>query len=90
MGEHAKYKSNVWKYYLFTIFANPIFVAPILTLFLLARGLSFTQVMFLEALFAAAVFVLEVPTGAVADLLGRKISLVAGSLFLHNFANSLC
>jgi len=81
MDWRAKYKSNVWKYYLYTIFANPVFVAPILTIFLLARGLSFTQVMFLEALFAAAVFLLEVPTGAVADLIGRKTSLIMGSLF---------
>lgn len=44
-------------------------------------GISFTQMMFLQAWFSFCLFVAEIPTGAVADFLGRKYSLMLGGLF---------
>ncbi|MBI4014361.1 MAG: MFS transporter [Candidatus Aenigmarchaeota archaeon] len=41
-------------------------------------GLSFTQISFMLALASIAPMIFEVPTGAVADALGRKISVTAG------------
>ena len=54
---------------------------PVIVLFFERRGLSMPQVLLLQALFAALVLILEVPSGYVADLLGRKRSLIAGTLF---------
>lgn len=42
-------------------------------------GLSFTAILLVQAWFMAWSFLLEVPTGAVADRLGRRVSLAAGA-----------
>jgi len=44
-------------------------------LFLMANDLSMTQIMGLETIFITLVMLLEVPSGAFADLYGRKLSL---------------
>jgi predicted MFS family arabinose efflux permease len=49
-------------------------------LFTLWGGLDLAQVFLLNAWFMFCVFVLEVPTGTVADAFGRKTSLIAGSV----------
>jgi len=47
--------------------------------FLVWGGISFAQVMFLQAYFYFMIFVFEIPTGAVADFLGRRTSLIFAS-----------
>src|SRR5690606_18965338 len=44
------------------------------------RGLSFDQVMWLGAIYAGVVILVEVPTGALADRIGRRQSMMAGAL----------
>ena len=44
------------------------------TLFLLDAGLSISQVFVVNAIFSAGMVVFEIPTGVVADTLGRRIS----------------
>ncbi len=44
-------------------------------------GLDYARMFSLEAFFVFSVFVLEIPTGIVADRFGRKTSLAAGGLF---------
>lgn len=56
------------------------FAAPVQTLFLLDRGLSFAQIMLLESVLSAAILLGEVPTGLVSDRYGRKLSLLCGAL----------
>lgn len=50
------------------------FIAPIYPLFLLSRGLDLFEINCVLAVYLISVFLFEVPTGAVADLFGRKIS----------------
>ena len=47
-------------------------------LFLLDKGLDFFQVNVINLVFMASIFLLEIPTGAFADSLGRKNSVVIG------------
>jgi MFS family permease len=49
-------------------------IAPVYPLFLLSRGLDLFQVNVVLAVYLITVFLFEVPTGAVADVFGRKIS----------------
>ena len=42
-------------------------------------GLSFTQIMLLQSWFVFWIFILEIPTGTIADYLGRKHSLILGA-----------
>src|SRR5512139_2653390 len=50
------------------------FLAPMYSLFLLSRGLDLFQINVVLATYLISVFLFEVPTGAVADLAGRKVS----------------
>lgn len=50
------------------------FLGPIYPLFLLSRGLDLLQINLVLATFLICVFLFEVPTGAVADVFGRKAS----------------
>jgi len=52
------------------------------TLFLLDVGLTIYQVFLVNAVFTAAMTLFEIPTGAVADTRGRKVSLQWSSLIL--------
>ena len=52
------------------------------TLFLLDAGLDMFQVFGVNAVFTAAMTLFEIPTGAVADSRGRRISLIWSSVFL--------
>ena len=73
---------NVPLLYVFRMLHNVVFFAPVIVVFLNANGLSMTEVMVLQTIFAAGLIVLEVPSGFLADLAGRKITLVLGSVLL--------
>ncbi|MFA5135936.1 MAG: MFS transporter [Patescibacteria group bacterium] len=72
---------NVKKYYLFNFFNSLEFFAPVIVLFWQSKGLNFSQIMLLQSIYALGVIVLELPTGALADYFGKRISLILGSLF---------
>ncbi|HZR81613.1 MAG TPA: MFS transporter [Candidatus Binatia bacterium] len=52
------------------------FMGPIYPLFLLSRGLDVLQASSVLATYFVVTFLFEVPTGAVADLFGRRVSFV--------------
>lgn len=74
------YKKNIKTYILFRTFVDLIILGPIIMIYLYAKGLSFAEIMLLNTIFSVAVFILEVPTGMLADKISRKYSLVVGSL----------
>lgn len=63
-------------YVLFTTFYNARAYYPVLAIFFTDLGLSLEQFVLLNLVWAAAIFLLEVPSGALADTLGRKRLLV--------------
>lgn len=69
------------RYYVYEITASVGFITPIFTLFLLYRGLSFTEVGTLSAILAVLIVVGEIPTGYVGDRVGRRNSLVLSMCF---------
>ena len=74
-------QANVWKFYLFRFFVDFQLWLPIWAVYLIEeRGLSLTQLTALDAPFWILLIVLEVPTGAIADRYGRKVSLSYGAL----------
>ncbi len=50
-------------------------LVPMLTVWV---GISYTEAMILQSIFVVSVTILEIPTGAVADIYGRKVSLALG------------
>jgi MFS family permease len=77
------FEGNVWKSYLYRFLMNFQLWWPIWVIYLLQdRDLSLTQITFLDTPFFILIVLAEVPTGAIADRLGRKVALMmAAALF---------
>ncbi|MFT4712489.1 MAG: MFS family permease [Candidatus Azotimanducaceae bacterium] len=76
-----KLKRNITVLYIFSFFWMSMIIIPIIVPFFESKGLTLSQVFYLQAIFAFFVVVFEIPSGYVADMLGRKNALLAGSLF---------
>ena len=68
---------NPKKIALITFFSNLYFYTYIGTLYAQTRGLNLLQVSSIWSIIVGTVFICEVPTGVIADKIGRKWSLVA-------------
>ena len=68
------------RFCLYGFLKNQQYFEPFLWLALLGKGLSFTQIGLLVGFREICINLLEVPTGAVADVLGRRRSMVASML----------
>ncbi|PKP10012.1 MAG: MFS transporter [Bacteroidetes bacterium HGW-Bacteroidetes-4] len=66
-----------YKFSLYGFFKNLKFFEPFLILFFLDKGLSYTQIGVLYAIREISINLLEIPTGVMADLLGRKRTMIA-------------
>ncbi|HEX5556084.1 MAG TPA: MFS transporter [Gaiellales bacterium] len=66
---------------LYQLFNGILFSGPIWAVFLLSRGLSLTQFGIVEAVLHVGMLIAQVPTGALADALGRRRLLVAAGFF---------
>lgn len=80
MNFKIKLQKNINKNYLFTLLQNLDLTRGIWMIYLAGKGMSLTQLGFLETIFHITSFTMEVPTGAIADIFGRKISRVAGRI----------
>lgn len=77
------FKSNIWKMYLFEFLLSLHFMGGVLVPFFLEWGkISFTQIMILQSFFVFSKFILEIPTGAIADYFGRKTSIIFSALVM--------
>lgn len=70
--------SNLSKLIVSKFLGNLYFAVSVQTLFLFAKGLSFTQIMLLESTLLLADLLFEIPTGILGDKLGRKRSMAIG------------
>lgn len=70
------------KYYLYMATVTYGFFWPVFTLFMLARGLSYTQIGLLGSISAGATILGEVPTGYLGDRFGRRVTLIISGLLL--------
>lgn len=74
--------NNVRRYAWFTTAFNARFYYPILAILFLDLGLTLSQFVTLNAIWAATIFVAEVPSGALADLIGRRKLLVTAAALM--------
>lgn len=58
----------------------------VLTPILLAKGATLSEIAFIQIFYSLAVFIFEVPSGVVADTLGRKHVYILSKIFLAVFA----
>ena len=69
-------------FYLFRLLATSYLWVPIFVPFMISRGLTFRDIMVLGGVYSAIVIVVEVPTGAFADRIGRRTSMMCGALIM--------
>lgn len=78
---HVQLKSRNIKTAYYLAFVSEIFFPIAVWLFFYSRFLSFTEIALLSAIGGLASILLEVPTGAFADLFGRKTAIVISYIF---------
>lgn len=67
-------------FYLYRLLATSYLWQPVFVFFMIDRGLAFDEVMLLSVVYSAIVVLIEVPTGAFADRIGRRQSMMLGAL----------
>lgn len=89
-----RYSKNIYIHYIFTLFFNLDLTRGLWMIYLAAKGFTLMQLGILEGCFHVTSFLMEVPTGAVADVWGRKQSRILGricfllSLFFMYFSET--
>src|SRR6056297_2360152 len=73
---------NVRLFIAFRVFFNARFYYPVFTILFLDFGLSLSQFAILNAIWAAVIVCSEVPSGALADIFGRRNLLVFSGLLM--------
>lgn len=80
--DDGRWAANVRRFYLYRFFTEFQLWYPIWVLYLQEeRGLSLTLIAALDAPFWLVVALAEIPTGAVADRWGRRVSMLLGTSF---------
>ncbi len=75
------FKRNIRVYYLFMASTGFMLFLPVWIIYLMnGRGLSLTEVGVFESFFWLTIIIAEVPTGAIADRFGRRVSLALGAI----------
>ena len=81
-ASQAALEGNVRRFILFRVFFNARFYYPVFTILYLDYGLSLDQFAILNMVWALAIVLAEVPSGALADIIGRKRLLVFASILM--------
>lgn len=78
---HRQLQKNTGRIYALAFCELFLLVIPIAVPFFQSKGLSMQQFFLLQAIFGAVIAVAEIPSGYMADLWGRRNTLLLGALF---------
>lgn len=78
----AEIKSNLWKIYSYKFLSEFWLVVPVLIPYYKSNNLNSTQIFVIQAAYALSILILEIPSGYLADIIGRKKTLTLGAVFL--------
>lgn len=73
--------ANIWKLYVIKASKWMTLFMPIIWLFYEENGLTITDLFVIQAIYSVTIALIEIPSGYVADVLGRKKSMVIGTFF---------
>ncbi|MES2440596.1 MAG: MFS transporter [Verrucomicrobiota bacterium] len=82
MTAEADLSGNPRRFVLFTVFYNARAYYPVLAVLFLDLGLTLDQFVLLNLIWAATIFLFEVPSGALADTLGRRPLLITAAALM--------
>lgn len=74
-------QSNIWKLYVIKASKWMMLFMPTIYLFFQDNGMDIQDIMVLQAIYSITVAIIEIPSGYVADVLGRKNSMIVGTTF---------
>tara|TARA_B110000008_G_scaffold277813_1_gene320033 strand:- start:24303 stop:25469 length:1167 start_codon:yes stop_codon:yes gene_type:complete len=74
-------RHNILKMYLLKAVLWFMVAMPIIVLFFQEHGLSLTEVMLLQGIYSLSVALFEIPSGYIADIFGRKQTIVFSTVF---------
>ncbi len=75
-------RTNLWKIYAYKLLGEFWVIVPILIPYYESNGLNKTQIFTVQAAYALSILTLEIPSGYLADIIGRRKALILGALFL--------
>lgn len=75
-------EGNLRRFILFRVFFNARFYYPVFTILYLDYGLTLEQFALLNMVWALTIVLAEVPSGALADIIGRKRLLVTAAILM--------
>jgi MFS family permease len=78
----ADLSRNPQRYVLFTVFYNARAYYPVLAILFLDLGLTLDQFVLLNLIWATTIFLFEVPSGALADTMGRRKLLITSAALM--------
>lgn len=77
--------------YLYGIYnGTRMLIGAINALFLLKRGVGLGDIAFLQMIYKGTVFLMEIPTGVVADVISRKLSVILSCILLCIYYPIVC
>jgi MFS family permease len=71
-------RANIWKLYIIKISKWFMLFMPYIIPFYQENGLDMHQIMVLQAIYSVSIVVLEIPSGYIADVIGRRRTLILG------------
>ena len=74
------FSTNIYSLYLIKLSKWLMLIMPIVALFYTDNGLDDFDIYVLQAVYSLSVAILEIPSGYMADVIGRKKSLIVGSI----------
>ncbi len=80
MNTHQRYRNNISLLYIIKFSKWLMLIMPVVALFYNENGLSELNIFILQAVYSASVACMEIPSGYLADIVGRKKTLVLGAL----------
>jgi len=75
-------RTNLWKLYFYKFLGEFYLIIPILIPYYESNNLNSTQIFTIQAAYALSILVLEIPSGYLADVIGRKKTIILGAIFM--------
>ncbi len=75
-------RANLWKGYAYKLLSEFWVIVPILIPYYVSNDLNKTQIFTIQAAYALSILIMEIPSGYLADIIGRRKTLILGALFM--------
>lgn len=75
-------RTTLWKIYAYKLLSEFWIIVPILIPYYEFNSLNKTQIFTIQAAYALSILILEIPSGYLADIIGRRKTLILGAFFM--------